>query len=430
MASLITLAAPTDAGRSELFRVQRILWAESHLSRVQTCGKVSVSGSEISTSEVAIKVSQNGDQRRAGFSGLATCGSVWSCPTCNQKIAAARAVEIGDAVEAWEAMGGHVVLGTYTMHHVRGQSITDLWDALGYAWSKATSGRGWSVDVQKHGALVPSYDLVLGEVAGAEPIVTPNLDVIEHPQGYQRVKTVKRRIPWVKAVEATYGKNGWHLHVHSLIFLRGKEVDAQALGRSMFDRWSSALVRKGLRAPVAHLGGLDVKLIEGKAAAMKWYLTKNQYEVEDLDQAADGRVQAHAKSAGFEVAYGAMKDGRRGNRAPFKILRDVVETGDAQDLAVWHEWELGSRGRRQIAWSKGFRQMLQLEEEKTDQELAEETLDGEVVQRITAEEWRTVRHRKGSILRAAELLPRETLDLHPVSTWLLILDAMDGDPPD
>lgn len=367
--------------------VQRILWAESSLDRVRACGHHAVNPSGL----VGVKLSTSPAGNRAGFSGLATCGSVWSCPTCNQKIAASRAEEIGNAVKAWESIGGHVVMVTLTMHHRKGQTLTELWDALSYAWSKATSGRGWAEDVRCHGTWING----------------------------------KFRLPWVRAVESTVGVNGWHLHVHALVFLRGG-VDADALGCAMFQRWRDALARKGLRAPVAGSGGLDVKLIEGRAAAMSHYLAKNQYPVNNSPRLAtdiDNRASNAARSAGFEVAYGAMKDGRRGNRALFQVLSDVVAHGDADDLAIWHEWETASRGRRQITWSAGFRDWLAFEVEATDDELAAEELAGDVIATIPAAEWKVVRLHKAQILYAAETLPRDWLESHPVSVWLSVVNT-------
>uniref|UniRef100_UPI0037CA0D74 hypothetical protein n=1 Tax=Ornithinimicrobium sufpigmenti TaxID=2508882 RepID=UPI0037CA0D74 len=59
------------------------------------------------------------------------------------------------------------------------------------------------------------------------------------------------------------------------------------------------------------------------------------------------------------------------------VVRDDVDPAEfeavmAEDRAIWGEWERSSHGRRQITWSGGFRDLLGLGAERTDEELAED----------------------------------------------------------
>lgn len=378
-----TLAGKPDSKarqrRSERFRVQRILWDHSSLKRVRLCGWAPNN----SDGHVGVKINTDGGARTAGFSGLQTCGSVHACPVCNSKIAAQRADELGQAVMRWQALKGSVAMVTLTMRHHDGQRLDDLWGALSYAWSKATSGRGWAADVAAHGTLIDG----------------------------------KARIPWARAVEATHGKNGWHLHIHALVFLSPEQtLDADALGASMFQRWRSALMRRGLAAPSARHGGLDVTVVEDASEAVGRYLAKSTY--------------AHdAKGAGWEVAGGAMKDGKRGNRAPFAVLRSFVETGDLEALGLWREWERASKGRRQLTWSRGLRRLLRLGDEQTDEALAAAEMDGDTVALIERDQWKHLRHRKAELLAAAEVLPLEVLRSTAPADWLAAAPWFGPPPP-
>jgi len=108
--------------------------------------------------------------------------------------------------------------------------------------------------------------------------------------------------------------------------------------------------------------------------------------------------------AALEVARGDLKDARMGNRTPFAVLRGLVEvhhTGDLgptrtlrdvrRDEALWAEWERGSKGRRQIAWTPGLRaELLADEPELTDEQIAEQDQGGEDVALIDAETFRTI----------------------------------------
>lgn len=279
-----------------------------------------------------------------GLSGLETCGSVWACPVCNAKIMARRAFELGAAVTAWEAKGGAVALVTFTMRHNVGQDLADLWSALAYAWSKVTSGKAWTTDKAWHG------------VAG-----------------------------WVRVVEVTVSwDNGWHVHIHALVMLdEGTQQDTlDALHTSMFGRWSRALQRKGLDAPL--MVGQDARIVDGASdERLAMYLTKAQ------DVPKIGMELTHSQSKTARTEYGSM--------TPWELLTLVDESEEeheslaARDL--WAEWEVVSRGKRQIGWSKGLRDLLGLGAEKDDDEVAAEVVgeDSDTVLYVTPQGWAQMR---------------------------------------
>lgn len=281
---------------------------------------------------VRVRATGSGADRRAGFAGLATCGSVWACPVCSEKILARRQDELATAIGTWEAGGGRVALLTLTMRHKRGDRLAALWDGLSYAWGKVTSGRTWDR---------------LNESYGSEDLASARL---------------ARRIGWARVVETTHGSNGWHVHVHVALFLPARVTVDQVddLAGSMFATWAAALVRKGFLAPSdAH--GVDVKLTGSSSTVLGDYFAKNVYD-------------ADASLLALELARGDLKEARRGNRTPFRILGDLVELGVADDLDLWSEWETASRGRRQLTWATGFRAHLLAEAERSDDELAAEEL--------------------------------------------------------
>jgi hypothetical protein len=243
---------------------------------------------------------------------------------CNAKIMARRALEIGAAVATWQAAGGSVAFVTLTMRHRRGQPLSALWGALSYAWGRVTAGSSWKRDVAAHG------------VDG-----------------------------WLRVVEVTHGSNGWHVHVHSLLFLSPAAplggYDLDGLHRSMFGRWSAALRARGLARPL--IVGQDARLIDGAADAdLARYFTK----------AVHG-----GHRVGLELTASQTKHARtvHGTRPVWGLLDDVLDLGDADSLDLWHEWERGSKGRRQITWAQGLRQRLGLlADEQTDEQIAAEEL--------------------------------------------------------
>lgn len=344
------------ARRAERYAALAILWDESLLPRVRKCRRTPRAAEGVS---LIVSRPPGGARADAGYGNLTTCGSVWACPVCSAKILGGRQDELQRALGAWDDQGGRVALLTLTMRHRADQPLALLWDALSAAWNKVTSGRAWVAAQAKYGAPV-------------ERTVT---------RGARKGQRVtENRIGWARVVEGTHGeKHGWHLHVHAALLLpatiTGKELDD--LGCELFQRWRDELVRRGLSAPLARRGGLDVKLWDGKAGVLSEYFTKNEY-------AADaGKLAA-------ELTRSDLKAGGAGNRTPFRILRDVVATASADDLDRWHEWEKASTGRRMLTWSAGLRDLLLPEVEQDDQELAEAELGGQVELVIPNESWKQI----------------------------------------
>jgi hypothetical protein len=232
------------------------------------------------------------------------------------------------------------------MRHRKGHRLKELWRALSYAWARVTSGKHWLAD-QGHGG-------VLG---------------------------------WVRVVEATHGKHGWHLHVHALVCWSDKislEL-AQGIGGRMWERWSKALSRRGFES-WRDLGGLDVRMATLRTDNLAHYFTK----------------------LAREITSSATKSSNAG-RSPFAVLKDGLATGLASDLDLWLEWEGASKGKRQVTWSLGdrdLRNFADLGAEQSDEELAaEEELQGDDLIALPYQTWNTLRRARltTDLLDAAEI---------------------------
>lgn len=297
--------------RKERFSARYWLWDFSTLSRVRNCGR----RTHTETGSVAVRLSEG----RAGYAGVQTCGSVWVDPVCNAKIMARRALEIGAAVETWQGLGHGVAMMTFTLRHHKRQRLGGLWDVVSKAWASVTSGKGWVSD----------------KGLGVE--------------GFLRV------------TEVNVGLNGWHVHIHALIFLDGSfsAGNLEKLHASMTRRWVSAAKRLGLAAPL--VVGQDCKLITSAAdKELGQYLAK----------AVHG---GHA--VGLEFTHSQSKRARRDHSTvSVWTLLDNARDGIDEAVQLWQEFERVSKGKRQISWSQGLRKRLQLAAEKTDEEIAGEEL--------------------------------------------------------
>lgn len=338
--------------REHRYSVREELYTVSSLKRVRDCGRPM-------GSTVGIRVSGTGADRVAGHAGLATCGSVWACPVCSAKIANERQQDIEQVVNTHLGLGGAVAMLTLTMRHHQGQKLEDLWAGLSAAWKAATNGSGWKRDKQHFG--------------------------VRH---------------YIRVVEVTHGKNGWHVHVHALLFGDNFDSPVQlaSLGQRMFARWSRRLQQDGFSAPIEHKGGLKIEKItpgESAAKALADYFTKAGMDpdVEADEEMAEARAEAKsaremARKVSMEAARADLKTAKHGNRTPWGILSDFLRTGDMDDLDLWHEYEKASKGKRQVVWSRGLRNEFGLDSERTDEEIAEEEHDGETIALIASTDYR------------------------------------------
>ncbi len=290
----------------------------------------------------------------AGFSGVCTCGSVWADPVCNAKIMARRSLEVGLAIAAHQGRGGRVIFQTLTLRHHRGQTLPELWDGLLAAWRSMSTGKAWAKRSASLGLL-----------------------------------------GWLRAVEVTWSaRNGWHVHIHALLFV-GASLTPQAAseyGTWSAQRWARAVVRQGLAAPLSR--GQHVRLVTGPADG-------------DL-----GAYLSKATDLGMELTQSQGKTARQLHSTvpAWALLTDLFEHGDAGALDRWHQWEAGSKGRRQMTWSRGLRDALGLGEEMEDEQVAEQEAGDEDLVLITPRGWDEVVSNpwmQCAILEAAERSPAD-----------------------
>jgi hypothetical protein len=266
----------------------------------------------------------------AHYSGVETCGSVWSCPVCSAKIREGRAREIEDGVSRHIAAGGGVAFLTVTVPHDAGMPLAAVWETMQAAWSATWSGRA-AVDVKRDLGIVGT----------------------------------------IRTVEVTFGRNGWHPHVHALVLTETPLSTGQEADLFLFTltRWRRYVAGQGWPQPSA-LIGLDYERVAlvGGSTALGRYLTKIRDD--------DGPTW----HVGRELARADVKRSRiEGGMSPFQLAAHAVYTGEVWAVRAWREWEQGSKGRRAIMWSPGLRDRLGFTDEATDDELAAEEVGGDVV---------------------------------------------------
>lgn len=325
----VAQAKQADA-RRDRYRARELLWGLSALKRVKLCGRCSCRKNgtvDVVTRTLVGADGQPTDTHRGSFSGIATCGSVWACPVCSAAIQSERTAQVATLLK-WAVQQGYtVIFETATLRHHAGQSLTDLWSGLGTAWSSMrTSG------------------------------------------SYRRFQKRNNYVGYVRAVEVTYGDNGWHPHVHSFhIFDLGGipqvstpewgvyEERCAALVAEMktlrFTSWAYGAHKAGLGAPLER--AFDVQVVH-KPESARDYISKAVYD--------DSKNEKALRKQAFELQSAGLKKGKMGGRTPFELLRSVVEDGLADDLDLWNEYEKASKGRRALTWSRGLKKLCGADE--------------------------------------------------------------------
>lgn len=142
------------------------------------------------------------DSKRASYAGLQTCGEVWRCPCCGQRISQTRRDEMNHLM-AWARSNGHFVrMVTLTSRHGASDTLKDMLVGMKEAKQSFHSRRD-----------------------------------------YKRLRA-EGLIGVVTATEVTHGKNGWHVHFHMILIVKSRFwADYVA---DLGDAWRASLRGRGL----------------------------------------------------------------------------------------------------------------------------------------------------------------------------------------
>ncbi len=272
-------------------------------------------------------------KQSAHLGGVQCCKSVWLCPVCAAKISEKRREDLAGALARWlESPAGEprrLLLVTFTLSHNAGDDLSTVFGALKKARRLLVSGKAAQAFKDQFGV-----------------------------------------IGMVRSLELTHGANGWHPHLHVLYFF-DCEVPIISFENAIKARWSQCVRSAGSYASWAH--GCDVRFSD---ADISEYVAKWGKESD--------WTPAH------ELTKGVAKLGRRGGRTAMQLLSDYLD-GDRDAGRLWLQYAVNLKGERQLFWSKGLRQLLGLETEKTDEELADEQEEIAVIlASLTMGAWRII----------------------------------------
>lgn len=317
-------------------------------------------------------------RRKAGVAylgGVLKCGSVWLCPVCATRVAGERRAEIDRIGALHVAGGGAIAFCTLTSSHDGGMNPGRFLVRLRESWRAVQRSRGYRGQMKRLKA------------AG-----------------------------FLKKLEVTYGRNGFHPHLHLAFFFDRdftrpapmadgtprEPAELVVLQKVIFAEWRKAFVDAGYPPPSERRG---TKLEYVTPGSTKW--------------------RAYLAKMGFEIT--GTKEGRNGNRSMWEVLQDAGlawtrclkegyspihvnrQTGEVhqvlRDVIVWRQYEKMIKGARQLEWSRALKKRYAVSE-LTDEQLVLGELDttDELVLRIpkASELWREVLAQSDGIAQVIE----------------------------
>lgn len=349
--------AASTAARYRLLRTaQGILaksgadWKEQH--RTCWCSRSLKRGSE------TVDVYRNDGRDGASFAGLNRCGNLHTCPVCAAKVGELRRKQLSAAMVKHVANGGSAYLLTFTFPHEADESLADLLAKFDKARQRFQNSRKW-----------------------------------------KDLKKAKRVVGVVNSLEFTISQeNGWHPHVHMLMFSdkqtfgEGKPVNSQGdlasfMIEDLAQLWCNTLFKVGL--------GDHTKLTD---------MLKHALNVRGGEKAAEyiakfGRDEKWGASS--ELARSHSKIGAAGEKwgnlhfTPFQLLL-WAEEGDGWAVHRFREYALVTEGKRALVWSPGLKKALQVEDIDEEEWVAQDEPQPEqvLVGTLSAEQFAIIQSRK------------------------------------
>lgn len=258
------------------------------------------------------------------FRGVHRCGSVWACAVCSAQISEGRRRELQKGIDNAVAQGAGVGLATFTFSHGLHDDLATLMPRFRDAMRRVKSGRAW-----------------------------------------QAIKAEFGLVHTIKALEVTHGKvNGWHPHEHQLFFTREplSKSQLQEMTDAIFPLWLAACKKAGLPPPSREHG----------------------VQIQGAHHAAQ-----YVGKFGFasELTRSQSKRAKLKGRTQWDLLDDFTD-GDRQAGELFKEYVAVFSGCRQLVWSRGLREWLQLGELFTDDQLADpDDTDAELMAELDLDTW-------------------------------------------
>ena len=305
-------------------------------NRVCGCGKWRID------KEMPVGVQFDASKGVAKYHNLQYCGSVWVCPDCSYKISQERKKELAEAMKGCRDKGLHVAMLTLTVPHYLGDDLKTLLKKMSKAKHSLWTNRN------------------------SREYFADQFPMVGH----------------ITATEVKYSdNNGFHPHFHILCILDKQYAaeDLQIIESELYELWAEKCVKSGLGKPNRR-NGLDLKMGSNNEDVLADYISKWGM--------AEEMTQAYLKVGKKNMQSLTMWE-------VLELAQIEASTKDKYSY-IFKTYASAFKGRRQLFWSKGLKELLKIEV-KDDEEIAnaeEENTEIYDAMFLSPQDWWTICYHK------------------------------------
>lgn len=295
-----------------------------------------------------VEIWYNAELAKATYRGLMKCGQVWLCPVCAQRLAAIRRETLKTAIQNASDKFFPVMV-TYTVQHHAGQSLSYLLDKMNAAYRRMRQQRLWRVYKEEW--------LIEGET---------------------------------RAVEITYGANGWHPHYHVILWLKLEILDYMKddNGEYRIGNLQDGLFKHLAPLWVESLQAFQLTGLTDRALNIRpgWkelneYMTKNGTILPD-----NGAKWGLAE----EATMGQFKKAHEEGKTPWDLLIESF-CGHAPSGELFKEYAASTKGKSSLQWTPGLKAALGVDIDEDKAICLDEENEADILLwTLDVEQWRAV----------------------------------------
>ena len=298
-----------------------------------------------------VTIFTNGENRTL-FTGIACCHSAWACPNCTAKVLALKGANIACLIEArakWEKKFAFMV--TFTLPHTDEMSCKEAYEMLRSAWRMFS--RDGNLARNSQGKALGAY----GQFRGTLKIT--NI---------------------LRVFEFTWGENGWHPHIHALMWAPKESFEhiADWEGKLSARWWHCAkfCYRKGLHEQNDPEADAKAEKLYSEQKYIDCQLNGHKPVFISKDKNGKARIEQSSHymtgwAADREVTGEAYKSSKfAGHYTPFQILNAAyhAQTPEQQYdlLELFCEYAEATRGTKRFCFTPGDNRLIDQWKETID----------------------------------------------------------------
>jgi hypothetical protein len=270
---------------------------------------------------------------RGFYTGLQTCGSVWTCPLCSNRIQEVRRAEIATAMSHFYAVKKQAAMVTLTFPHTAANTLKELLKKQTEALTQFRGGRAW---------------LNFKNSIGFEGLI--------------------------RSLEITRGPNGWHPHTHELWFI-DELIDEVEFINFVNERWLACCIKAGL--------------VDSEDENKQTAFIKHSVDIKFNCNTSEYIAKFDAKEnwgVDREIAKASSKKGKLSGMHPFELAFKGYDK-------LFLEYTSAIKGKSQLFWSRGLKDKVGInqvdDEDIAESESPDKNLD-EVIGFLFRHQWKTV----------------------------------------